>query len=67
LPPVPLVSLTPAAKFAADVVDTGGGAPLNCLYLREFVKKFKMTLIFFSRAWGRMVQEKNLKQKKSIS
>ncbi len=32
-------------------------------YLREFSKKFEMTLMFFSRAWGRVIHEKKLKQK----
>ncbi len=71
----PLVSTTQAelvAKFAAGVVDTGGkfatgvvkngGAPLTCEYLREVSKKFKMTLMLFSGAWGKVIHEKNLKQ-----
>jgi hypothetical protein len=33
-------------KFTAGVVDTGG----------------TMTLMLFSRAWGKMIHEKNLKQ-----
>jgi hypothetical protein len=32
-------------------------------YLREFSKKFEMTLLFFSGAWGKVIHEKNLKQK----
>ncbi len=51
------------AQFTAGVVDTGG-APLTCEYLQDFYKKFEMTLmLFFSGAWGKMIHEKNLKQK----
>jgi hypothetical protein len=32
-------------------------------YLREFSKKFEMTLMLFSGAWGKVIHEKNLKQK----
>jgi hypothetical protein len=73
---LPPVSLTPAAnlppvsaaqgelveKFATGVVDTGGN-PLTCEYLCKFSKKFEMTLLLFSGAWGKMIHEKNLKQK----
>jgi hypothetical protein len=37
------------AKVATGVVDTGS-AHLTCEYLREFSKKFKMTLMLFSLA-----------------
>ncbi len=53
-------------KFAAGVVDTGGNLPpvsLTCEYLREFSKKFEMTLTSFSGAWGKVIHKKNLKQK----
>jgi hypothetical protein len=36
---------------------------LSCEYLREFSKKFVMTLVLFSGARGKMIHEKNLKQK----
>jgi hypothetical protein len=36
---------------------------LICEYLREFSKKFEMTLLLFSGAWGKVIHEKNLKQK----
>ncbi len=36
---------------------------LTCEYLREFPKKFEMTLMLFSGAWGKAIHEKNLKQK----
>jgi hypothetical protein len=66
-------SSIPVTKFAADVIDnwwkiaTGvidfGGAPwlANISGGREFSEKFEMTL--FSVAWGKMIHEKNLKQK----
>ncbi len=65
-------------KFAAGVVDTGGNLPpvsltlvanlpplctLTCEYLREFSKKFEIILMLLSGAWGKMIHEKNLKQK----
>ncbi len=59
-------------KFAAGVVDTGGNLPpvsltpvvhLDLQYLREFSKKFEMILMLFSGAWGKVIHEKNLKQK----
>jgi hypothetical protein len=55
------------AKFAAGVVDTGGKlhrwCTLTCEYLRKFLKKFEMILMLLSGAWGKMIHEKNLKQK----
>ncbi len=36
---------------------------LTCEYLREFSKKFEMTLMLFLGAWGKVIHEKNLKQK----
>ncbi len=45
-------------KFAAGVVCT-----LTCKYLCEFAKKFEMTLMLLSEAWGKMINEKNQKQK----
>jgi hypothetical protein len=63
-------------KFATGVVDTSSKfAPrvievslilrctLTCKYLCEFSKKFEIILMSFSGAWGRMIHEKNLKQK----
>jgi hypothetical protein len=59
-------------KLTPGVVDTGSNLPpmwlilmvhLTCKYLREFSKKFKMTLMLFLGAWGKMIYEKNLKQK----
>jgi hypothetical protein len=32
-------------------------------HLRKFSKKFEVTLMLFSVAWGKMINEKNLKQK----
>ncbi len=36
---------------------------LTCEYLREFSRKFEMTLMLFSGAWGNVIHEKNLKKK----
>jgi hypothetical protein len=35
----------------------------SCEYLRESSKKFEMPLMVYSRAWGKPIQEKNLKSK----
>jgi hypothetical protein len=72
LPPVSTTQGELVAKFAAGVVDTGGKfAPvsltpvvhLTCEYLLEFSKKFKIILLLLSGAWGKVIHEKNLKQK----
>ncbi len=34
----------------------------TCKYLSEFSKKFEMTLMVLSEAWGKMIHEKNQKQ-----
>jgi hypothetical protein len=49
LPPVSITPAVPVAKFA----------PMVNFHL----KKFEMTRMLFSGAWGKMVYEKNLKQK----
>jgi hypothetical protein len=36
---------------------------LTCKYLRKFLKKFEMTLILLSEAWGKIIHEKNQRQK----
>ncbi len=36
---------------------------LSCEYLRKFSKKFETALKVYSEAWGKMIQEKNQKQK----
>ncbi len=36
---------------------------LTCEYLREFSKKSEMILLLLSGAWGKVIHEKNLKQK----
>ncbi len=35
----------------------------TCEYLLKFSNKFEMTLMLFSGSWGKMIHEKNLKQK----
>ena len=66
------VSLTPVAnlprasttlaklvkKFATGVVDTGW-CTLTSEYLCEFLKKFKMVLMEYSGAGGKLIHEKN--------
>ncbi len=61
------------AKFAAGVVDLGGkfatgifdtgGAPWLANISANFRKKFELILMLFSEAWGKVIHEKNLKQK----
>ncbi len=63
-------------KFAAGVNNTRGTGgkichrcrwhrwcTFTCEYLREFSKKFEMTQMLFSGAWGKVVHQINLKQK----
>jgi hypothetical protein len=50
-------------QFATGVIDTGGKCTLTCEDLREFSKKFEMILLLLSGAWGKVIHEKNLKQK----
>jgi hypothetical protein len=50
--------------FATGINDTSGTiTALNREYLREFSKKFEMTLMLFSGVLGMMIHKKNLKQK----
>jgi hypothetical protein len=46
----------------ATGVDTGG-APITCKYLREFSKKFETVLMEYSGTGGKLIHEKNQKQK----
>ncbi len=55
-------------NFATCVIDTGGnsdtgGAPRLANIFVNFSKKFEMTLMLFSGAWGKVIHEKNLKHK----
>jgi hypothetical protein len=59
-------------KFAAGVVDTGGNLPpvsltpvvhLDLRISPRIFKKFEMILMLLSGAWGKVIHEKNLKQK----
>jgi hypothetical protein len=52
LPPVSTTVVKLEAKFAAVVE-----------YLREFSKKFETALMVYSGAWGKLIHEKNQKQK----
>jgi hypothetical protein len=47
--------------FATSIVDTGG--KFVCEYLCGFSKKFEVTRTLFSGARGKVIHEKNLKQK----
>jgi hypothetical protein len=38
---------------------------LSCEYLREFSKKFETAPMVYSGAWGKLIHEKNQKQKMS--
>ena len=55
------------SNFAAGVVDTGGKSCRWCTltreYLREFSKKFETAVMLYSGAWGKLIHEKNQKQK----
>jgi hypothetical protein len=57
----PTVSLTPVANLSTVTLVPAVQIALRISY--EFSKKFKMTLMFFSGAWGKMIHEQNLKQK----
>ncbi len=69
LPPVslipvanlPLVLLIPAA--ICHRCRWHRWCTLTCEYLRKFPKKFKMILMLLLGAWGKVIHEKNLKQK----
>jgi hypothetical protein len=54
-------------KFAAGVVDTGSNLPpvvhLDLRISPRILKKFEMILMLISVAWGKVIHEKNLKQK----
>ncbi len=72
---MPSVSTTPAvpmAKLTAGVVDTIANLPplslipvvhLDLQISLEIFEKFRMTLMLFSGGWGKMIHERNLKQK----
>ncbi len=62
------------AKFAAGVVDTGGKFATGVVYMggqpwaaniSEFSKKFETALMVYSGTWGKLIHEKNQKQKNS--
>jgi hypothetical protein len=59
---LPPVLLTPVANLPPVSLTPVVHLDLR-IYFREFSKKFKMTLMLFSGAWGKMIHEKYLKQK----
>jgi hypothetical protein len=69
LPPVSLSDT--GGKFAAGVADTGGKFGTVVVLIPELLldllanisqisKKFKMTLVLFSGAWGKMIDKKKI-------
>ncbi len=63
LPPVSLIpaaNLPPGSLIPAAICHR---CTLTCEYFREFSKKFEMILLLLSGAWGKVINEKNLKQK----
>jgi hypothetical protein len=57
-------------QFATGVIDTGGKFlwyTLTCEYLSEFSKKFEMTLMLFSGAWGKVIHEKKPEAKNLVT
>ncbi len=70
------MSVDSGGKYAAGPIEIGRILPLvslilywwctwTCECLRKFFKKCEMTQMLFSEAWGKMIHEKNLKQKNS--
>jgi hypothetical protein len=59
LSPVSMTPAIPVSKFAAGEVYTSWlwWCTLTCKYLRESLKKFKMTLLLCSGAWGKMIKK----------
>ncbi len=55
------VSLTPVANLPP--VSLTPVVHLDLQYLRKFLQKFKMIQVLLSGAWGKVIHEKNLKQK----
>jgi hypothetical protein len=55
LPPVSTTPSVPVAKFAAGVNDTSGAPSLANISANS--KKFEMTLMLFSGAWGKMIHD----------
>ncbi len=73
LPQVSTTLVKLVAKFAAGVVDTcgklaagvvgTGSQPWSANISANFRKKFEMALTVYSGAWGKMIHDKNQKQK----
>ncbi len=62
LPPVSTTLAKLVAKFATSVVDTGG-APGLANISSNFRKKFETVLMGYSGVGGKLIHEKNQKQK----
>jgi hypothetical protein len=60
------VSLTSAENFPPVSLTSVANLPpvsTTLAKLVSFAKKFEMTLMLFSGAWGKVIHEKNLNQK----
>jgi hypothetical protein len=60
---LPPLSLIPAANLPPVRCRWYRWCILSCEYLREFSKKFETALMVYSGAWGKLIHEKNQKQK----
>ncbi len=66
---LPLVSLTPVANLPSTLAVLVANLPLipvvhlDLQISPRIFQKFKMTLMLLSEAWGKMIHEKNQKQK----
>jgi hypothetical protein len=58
-----LVSLIPAEILPPVLLTPVVHLDLCIQYISKCSKKFEMTLLFFPGAWGKVIHEKNLKQK----
>jgi hypothetical protein len=53
------ICLDTGSKFAVSIIDTGGKfATIDLQISPQIFEKFKMTLMLFSGAWGKMIHEK---------
>ncbi len=64
LPPVPLIPAAICHRWQiCHRCRWHWWCTLTCEYLREFSEKFEMILMLLSGAWGKVIHEKNMKQK----
>jgi hypothetical protein len=60
---LPLVLLIPVANLPPVLLIPVQWCTLTCEYLREFSKKFETVLMGYLGAGGKLIHEKNQKQK----